>query len=71
LLRSGFDCRLVIELGETLAAHDVVEAMDENVLQARLDDRSNGGKFAGDDAVAPDPCPVGCEAGRDQGADGE
>jgi hypothetical protein len=65
LLAGSLDCRLVIELGETLAAHHVVETLNEKVLQARLDNWGNRSEFAGDDTAASERCSVGRESCND------
>jgi hypothetical protein len=38
----SLDSRFIVELGETLAAHHLVEALNKDALQARLHDRRRG-----------------------------
>jgi hypothetical protein len=71
LLGRGFDCRLIIELGETLAAHYVVETLNKELLQARLYNGGNRSELAGDDTVASEACPVGSKSCDDCRPDGE
>jgi hypothetical protein len=61
LLGRRLHCRLILEFGQALANDDVIETAHEKLLKPSLHDGSNGDEFTSNDAVDPDPRPVGAK----------